>query len=52
MANGVDLAMVQSVIRRDDVDLAGYGHVVIHECHHVPAVSVEKIVRSPTDPSQ
>jgi superfamily II DNA or RNA helicase len=45
MATGVDLAMMQSVIRRDDSDLAGYGHVVIDECHHVPAVSVERLMQ-------
>ncbi len=45
MATGVDLAMIQSVIRREDIDLAGYGHVVIDECHHVPAVSVEKLMQ-------
>lgn len=37
--------MIQSVIRRKDVDLTGYGHVVVDECHHVPAVSVEKLMR-------
>jgi superfamily II DNA or RNA helicase len=42
---GVDLAMIQSVIRRKDVDLTGYGHVVVDECHHVPAVSVEKLMQ-------
>jgi len=44
-ATGVDLAMIQSAIRREDVDLAGYGHVIIDECHHVPAVSVEKLMQ-------
>ena len=44
-ATGVDLAMIQSVIRREDVDLAGHGHVIIDECQHVPAVSVEKLMQ-------
>ncbi len=44
-ATGVDLTMMQSVIRREDVDLAGYGHVITDECHHVPSVSVEKLMQ-------
>ena len=26
--------------------LANYGHVVVDECHHVPAVSTERVLRS------
>jgi len=47
-ANGiVDVAMVQSLARRDDIsDLtAGYGMVIVDECHHVPAVTFERAVR-------
>lgn len=38
--------MIQSVVRRDAVaDLvAEYGHVVVDECHHVPAVSFERVL--------
>ena len=34
----VDIAMVQSLARRDDIAelTAGYGFVVVDECHHVP----------------
>lgn len=43
----VDLAMVQSLVRRADVgDLTrDYGLVVVDECHHVPAVTFEAVVR-------
>jgi superfamily II DNA or RNA helicase len=43
----VDIAMVQSLARRDDVAgmTAGYGLVVVDECHHVPATTFERVVR-------
>ena len=43
----VDVAMIQSLVRRDEVDpiVAEYGHVVVDECHHVPAVSFERVMR-------
>jgi len=46
-SSGVDVAMVQTLIRREDtlVLLGRYGHVVVDECHHVPAVSVERLLR-------
>jgi len=47
-ANGrLDVAMIQSLVRRDEVDdlVSTYGHVVVDECHHVPAVSFERVMR-------
>lgn len=43
----VDVAMVQSLARRDDIAelTTGYGMVVVDECHHVPAVTFERAVR-------
>ena len=43
----VDVAMIQSLVRGDKVDpiVADYGHVVVDECHHVPAVSFERVMR-------
>jgi superfamily II DNA or RNA helicase len=43
----VDVAMVQSLARREDVAelTARYGLVVVDECHHVPAVTFERVVR-------
>jgi superfamily II DNA or RNA helicase len=45
--NGViDIAMVQSMDLADGVDdrIADYGFVIIDECHHVGAVSFEKVL--------
>jgi hypothetical protein len=41
----IDVAMVQSVVRADRVDdvVARYGHVIFDECHHLPAVSFERV---------
>ncbi len=47
-ANGnLDVAMIQSLSRRGDVDeiVASYGQVIVDECHHVPAVSFERVMR-------
>jgi len=42
----LDVAMIQSLARGGRVaDLvAGYGHVIVDECHHVPAISFERIL--------
>ena len=47
VASTLDVAMLQSLVRRDKVDeiVSGYGHVIVDECHHVPAVSFEKVMR-------
>jgi superfamily II DNA or RNA helicase len=38
--------MIQSVLRDGGVDdlVASYGHIVVDECHHLPAVSFEKVL--------
>lgn len=46
-ANGrLDVAMIQSLVHAGKVaDLvAGYGQVIVDECHHVPAVSFEHVL--------
>ena len=41
----LDVAMVQTLARGELEDFVrGYGHVVIDECHHVPAVSIERVL--------
>jgi superfamily II DNA or RNA helicase len=42
----LDVAMLQSLVRAAQVaDLvAGYGQVIVDECHHVPAVSFERVL--------
>jgi len=49
----IDIAMVQSLARRDDLAelTAGYGFVVVDECHHVPAVTFERVVRQIAAPA-
>jgi superfamily II DNA or RNA helicase len=44
----LDVATVQSLARRGDLQelLARYGHIVIDECHHVPAVTTERLLRA------
>ena len=43
----LDVAMIQSLVRRGEVAdvVADYGHVIVDECHHVPAVSFERVMR-------
>jgi superfamily II DNA or RNA helicase len=43
----LDVAMIQSLVRRDKIDdtVASYGQVIVDECHHVPAVSFERVMR-------
>jgi superfamily II DNA or RNA helicase len=42
----LDVAMIQSLVRKDKVEdvVAGYGHVIVDECHHLPAVSFERVL--------
>ena len=44
----VDIAMLQTVTRGDPLEelLDGYGLVVVDECHHVPAPTVERAIRN------
>ncbi len=45
--NGIlDVAMIQSLVRKDEVSdvVAGYGQVIVDECHHLPAVSFERVL--------
>jgi superfamily II DNA or RNA helicase len=42
----LDVAMIQSLVRTDKVDdlVADYGHVIVDECHHLPAISFERVL--------
>lgn len=42
----LDVAMIQSLVRKESVrDLvANYGQVIVDECHHLPAVSFERVL--------
>lgn len=43
----VDLAMIQSLARRDDLPdfFSRYGFIVVDECHHLPAATFEACIR-------
>jgi superfamily II DNA or RNA helicase len=42
----LDVAMIQSLVQQDKVDdlVSGYGHVIVDECHHLPAISFERVL--------
>jgi superfamily II DNA or RNA helicase len=42
----VDVALLQSLSRKGEVNdvVAGYGQVIVDECHHVPAFGVERVL--------
>jgi superfamily II DNA or RNA helicase len=42
----LDIGMIQSLVREGSVDdlVAGYGQVIVDECHHVPAASFERVL--------
>ncbi len=42
----LDVAMIQSLVRQGRVDdlVETYGQVIVDECHHVPAVSFERVL--------
>jgi superfamily II DNA or RNA helicase/very-short-patch-repair endonuclease len=43
----IDVALIQSMVRRGVVDdcVADYGHLIVDECHHLPAHSFELVAR-------
>ncbi len=43
----IDVAIIQSLVRKGVVNdlVAGYGHLVIDECHHLSAQSFEQVAR-------
>lgn len=43
----IDVALIQSLVRKGVVkDLVGdYGHLIVDECHHLPAASFEQVAR-------
>lgn len=47
LTGGLDVALVQSLVRKGVVDdrVADYGHLVVDECHHVSAHSIEQVAR-------
>lgn len=43
----IDVALVQSLLRNGEVSdlVAGYGHVIVDECHHLSAVGFEAVAQ-------
>ena len=43
----LDVALLQSLVRKGSVDdrVAGYGHLIVDECHHLSAQSFELVAR-------
>jgi len=43
----LDVALIQSLVRKGTVDdrIAQYGHIIVDECHHLPAYSFEQVAR-------
>jgi superfamily II DNA or RNA helicase len=43
----LDIALLQSLVRKGMVDdrVGDYGHIIVDECHHLPAHSFEQILR-------
>jgi superfamily II DNA or RNA helicase/very-short-patch-repair endonuclease len=43
----VDVALIQSLVKKGVVDdrVGEYGHLIVDECHHLPAQSFERVAR-------
>ncbi|WP_205744424.1 DEAD/DEAH box helicase family protein [Dyella sp. M7H15-1] len=43
----LDVALIQSLVRKGVVDdrVGDYGHIIVDECHHLPAASFEQVLR-------
>jgi superfamily II DNA or RNA helicase len=43
----IDVAVIQSLYRNEEVKdfAAEYGHVIVDECHHIPAFTFEQVMR-------
>jgi hypothetical protein len=46
----IDVALIQSLGRKGEVDerVRNYGHLIVDECHHVPARTFERVASSVT----
>ena len=47
LTGALDVALMQSLVRKEVVDdrIAGYGNLIVDECHHISARSFELVVR-------
>jgi len=46
LRGSVDVALIQSLVRKQEIDdrIGDYGHIVVDECHHLPARSFELLL--------
>jgi superfamily II DNA or RNA helicase len=44
----IDVAVIQSLVHNGTVDdlIAQYGHVIVDECHHIPAFTFERVLKA------
>lgn len=43
----IDVTLIQSLIKHTDIDsiVSQYGYVIVDECHHIPSVSFDDVIR-------
>ena len=43
----IDIALIQSLTKHSDLDAltSKYGHVIVDECHHIPSISFDNVMR-------
>lgn len=43
----IDIALIQSLTKNSDIEsmISQYGYVIVDECHHIPSVSFDDIIR-------
>ena len=47
MTGSIDIGLLQSLNRKGEVKdlVAGYGQVIVDECHHIPAITFEQVLK-------
>ena len=47
MTGFIDVALIQSLTKHTDINqiLSQYGYVIVDECHHIPSLSFDNIIR-------
>jgi superfamily II DNA or RNA helicase len=47
VTGSIDIGLMQSLNRKGEVKdiVAGYGHIIVDECHHIPAFTFEQVLK-------
>jgi hypothetical protein len=47
VTGSIDIGLLQSLNRKGEVKdlVAGYGQVIVDECHHIPAITFEQVLK-------